>query len=55
MLLLAFCMLLLATVVIAPLFQPQSNNAAGSVVVPKTTVVSLTMVLKHIYVYVCTL
>ena len=46
-------LLLLATTVIAPLFwefQPQSNNAAGSVVVPKTTVVSLTAVLKHKYV-----
>ena len=46
-------LLLLATTVIAPLFwefQPQSNNAAGSVVVPKTTVLSLTTVLKHKYV-----
>ena len=45
-------LLLLATTVIAPLFwefQPQSNNAAGSVVVPKTTVLSLTTVLKHKY------
>ena len=45
-------LLLLATTVIAPLFwefQPQSNNAAGSVVVPKTTVLSLTTILKHKY------
>ena len=45
-------LLLLATTVIAPLFwefQPQSNNAAGSVVVPKTTVLSLATVLKHKY------
>ena len=42
-------LLLLATTVIAPLFcgvQPQSNN----VVVPKTMVLSLTMVVKHKYV-----
>ena len=46
-------LLLLPTMVIAPLFwecQPQSNNAAGSVVVPKTTVLSSTRVLKHKYV-----
>ena len=46
-------LLLLATTVIAPLFwefQPQSNNAAGSVVVPKTTLLSLTTLLKHNYV-----
>ena len=45
-------LLLLATMVSAPLFcelQSQSNNAAGSVVVPKTTVLSLTTVLKHQY------
>ena len=45
-------LLLLATIVIAPLlwkFQPHSNNAAGTVVVPKTTVLSLTTVLKHKY------
>ena len=45
-------LLLLATTVIAPLFwefQPQSNNAAGSVVVPKTTLLSLTTLLKHKY------
>ena len=30
-------------------FQPQSNNAAGSFVVPKTAVLSLTMVLKSKY------
>ena len=45
-------LLLLATTVIAPLFwefQPQSNNAAGSVVVPKTTLLSLTTLLKHQY------
>ena len=28
-------------------FQPQSNNAAGSAVAPTTTVLSLTIVLKH--------
>ena len=47
-------MLLLATTVIAPLFwevQPQSNNAAGSIVVPKTMVLSLTTVLKHKYAF----
>ena len=46
-----FLPLLLATTVIAPMFgefQPQSNNAAGSVV-SKTLVLSLTMVLKHKY------
>ena len=51
-------LLLLATTVIAPLFwefQPQSNNAAGSVVVPKTTLLSLTTLLKHKYVYMCSL
>ena len=45
-------LLLLATTVIAPLFwefQPQSNNTAGSVVVPKTTLLSLTTLLKHKY------
>ena len=45
-------LLLLATTVTAPLFwkfQPQSNNAAGSVVAPKTMVPSLTTVLKHKY------
>ena len=52
-------LLLLATTVLAPLFwgfQPQSNNVFGSVVVPKTTVVSLTTVLKHnnVYIYVQT-
>ena len=43
-------LLLLATAVTAPLFlefQPQSNNAAGSVAVSKTTVLSLPTVLKH--------
>ena len=48
-------LLLPATKVIALLFwefQPQSNNAAGSVVVSKTTALSLTTVLKHKYVYV---
>ena len=41
-------LLLLAKTVTAPLFgdfQPQSNNDAGSVVVPKATVLSLTTVL----------
>ena len=45
-------LLLLAGMVIAPLFwgvQPQSNNAAGSVVVPNTAVMSLTTVLKDKY------
>ena len=45
--------LLLATTVIAPLvweFQPQSNNAAGSVVLAEKAVLSLTKVLKHKYV-----
>ena len=44
----------LATTVIALLlseFHPQSNNAADSVVVPKTMVLSLTMVLKHKHIY----
>ena len=43
-------LLLMATTLIAQLFwefQPQGNNAAGSVVVPKTTMLSITMVLKH--------
>ena len=46
-------LLLLATAVIAQLFwefQPQSDNAAGSVVLPETTALSLTMVLMHKYV-----
>ena len=46
-------LLLLATAVIATLFwqfQRRGNNAAGSVVIPKTTVLSLTTVLKHKYV-----
>ena len=50
-------MLLLATTMIAPLFcefQPLSNNAAGSVAVPKTTVLSSTTVLKHNYAVQCT-
>ena len=41
--------LLCTTTVIAALFwefQPQSKNAAGSVVVPKTTVLSLTTLLE---------
>ena len=45
-------LLLLATTMIALLFrefQPQSNNAAGSFVVPKTMVLSLTTVLKRRY------
>ena len=45
-------LLLLAATVIAPLFfefQPQSNNAAGSAVVHKTTALSLTTLLKHKY------
>ena len=45
-------LLMLATTVIAPLFsefQPQSNNAAGSVVGPQTTVLSSTTVHKHKY------
>ena len=45
-------LLLLATTVIAPLcweFEPQSNNAAGNVVVPKITLLSPTTVLKHKY------
>ena len=43
-------LLLLATTVIALLFwefQPQSNNAAGSVVVPKTTLLSALLYLKQ--------
>ena len=45
-------LLLMATAVTASLFgefQLQSNNAAGSVVVPETMVLSLTTVLKHKY------
>ena len=45
-------LLLLAATVNAPLvweLQPQSNNAASSVVVPKTTLLSLTTVLQHKY------
>ena len=45
-------LLLLATTVIAPLsweFQPRSNKAAGGVVVPDATVLSLTTVLEHKY------
>ena len=41
-----------ATTVVAALFrefQPESNNAAGSVVVPKTTVLSLTTLFEHKY------
>ena len=55
LLLLWLLLLLLATTLIAPLLwdsQPQSNNAAGSVVVPETTVLSLTMVLRHKYTYI---
>ena len=47
-------LLLLATTLIAPLFlefQPRSIKAAGSVVVRKTTVLSVAMVLKHKYVH----
>ena len=33
-------------------FQPQSNNAADSVVAPKTTMLFLTMMLKHKYAYI---
>ena len=49
----ALLLLLLATTVIASLFwefQPHSNNAVGSVVVPKTALLFLTTVLKHKYV-----
>ena len=45
-------LLVLATMAVASLFgefQPQSNNSAGSVFVPKTTVLSVTTVLKHKY------
>ena len=47
-------LLLLATMVIAPLFgefQPQSNNVAGSVAVPETSVLSPTRVL-HTSMYI---
>ena len=51
-------LLLLATTVTAPLFsefQAQNNNAAGSVFVRKTTVLSVTTVLKYKYAYdICT-
>ena len=43
-------LLLLATTVIAPMFwecQPQTNESAGSVVVSKTTLLSVTTVVKH--------